>query len=84
MTCLSFPQDLYGVAFSVCNETPPFGLCTSVPQKQIPLQASSLTDFGLCSGMVLNVEPEAIQFDPLVVFSSDFDQVLHNFCKRLT
>ena len=49
------------------NVDAPFGLATTFPKREIPLQGT-LKDVGLTSDLVLRVEHGAIEFDPLVVF----------------
>ena len=47
---------------------PPFGLYTTFPREQIPLQKATLEDVGLQSGTLLTMECDAINFDPILVF----------------
>ena len=47
---------------------PPFGLYTTYPRKQVPLQLNTIQDVGLQSGSLLNIELDSVEFDPLVVF----------------
>lgn len=47
---------------------PPFGLYTTYPRRQIPLQPGTIEDLGLHPDSLLNIESDTVEFDPLVVF----------------
>ena len=57
---------------------PPFGLYSIYPSRQIALQPNTVQEVGLQSGSLFNIEPDSVEFDPLIVFEELLPTEVYN------